>query len=280
MQLKFKKAGIVVKPHCEVIAYLEAAIGFLEKIGVKVILERIAAELIGLDSSIDRAEIASRSDIIILIGGDGTFLSVAKHAVDQGIPVVGFNLGTLGFLTELNKEDLEKNLELIFLGHPRINQRKLLHIDYNGKSYIALNDVVIGKGNISRIIRVRLEINGYDVADVGADGLIVSTPTGSTAYSLASGGPIVTPKVNGIIITPISPHSLTFRPLVIPDNSNIKVTLISDIEGYITIDGQMLLSINRNEYFCVRIHEHTLQIIENSTMNYYKLLNEKLKWGS
>lgn len=280
MQLNYKKAGIVVKPHCEVVAYLDAAIRFLEKIGVEVILERIAAELIGYESSIERTEIASQCDIIVLIGGDGTFLSVAKPAVEEKIPVVGFNLGTLGFLTELNKEDLEKNLELIFLGNPRITERKLLNIEFNGKNYIALNDVVIGKGNISRIIRVRLEIDGSDVADVGADGLIVSTPTGSTAYSLASGGPIVTPKVNGIIITPISPHSLTFRPLVIPDNSRVKVTLISDIEGYITIDGQMLLSINRSEYFCVNIYEGTLQMVENSAMNYYKLLNEKLKWGS
>jgi NAD+ kinase len=279
MQSKFKKAGIVVKPHQEVIVYLEETIRTLEKFHVEPVLEKIAAELIGKRSDIERENIASLCDIIILIGGDGTFLSIAKQAVEAGIPVAGFNLGTLGFLTELHKEDLEKNMERIFFGQPDISHRKLLKIDYKNETYIALNDIVAGKGNIARIIKLQLQINNMPVSEISADGLIISTPTGSTAYSLSAGGPIVTPKVNGIIITPICPHSLSSRPLVIPDNSMVKVTLITDIDGYITVDGQKLMQMNKDEFFETGIYDKTLQIIESSDMNYYKLLNEKLNWG-
>ncbi len=279
MQLNYKNAGIVAKPNTEVVEYLEKAVTFLEKLGVNVVLEKIAADLVGKKGSIRREEIADHSDIIILIGGDGTFLSVAKEAVEKGIPVAGFNMGTLGFLTELNKEDIEKKLEQVFLDTPRVSERKLLNIRYKGQTYIALNDVVSGKGNIARIIKLHLCIDNLNVAEVSADGLIVATPTGSTAYSLAAGGPIVSPKVNGMIITPICPHSLTFRPLVVPDNSVIRVTLMTDIEGFLTVDGQMVIPMNKEDYFEAGIHDKKLKMIESPDINYYKLLNEKLNWG-
>lgn len=279
MRLNYKNAGIVAKPNTEVVEYLEKSVTFLEKLGVNVVLEKIAADLIGKKGSIPREEIADHSDIIILIGGDGTFLSVAKEAVEKGIPVAGFNMGTLGFLTELNKEDIEKKLEQVFLETPRISERKLLKILYKDQTYIALNDVVSGKGNIARIIKLHLCIDNLNVAEVSADGLIVATPTGSTAYSLAAGGPIVSPKVNGMIITPICPHSLTFRPLVVPDNSVMRVTLMTDIEGYITVDGQMVIPMNKEDYFEVSLHDKKLKMIESPDINYYKLLNEKLNWG-
>ncbi|UCH96968.1 MAG: NAD(+)/NADH kinase [Candidatus Aminicenantes bacterium] len=275
----YKKAGIVVKPHDEVIAYLERTIEILKEFRVQVLLEEIAARLIGGHSDISREDIGSHADIIILIGGDGTFLSVAKQAVDSRIPVAGFNLGSLGFLTELKKENLEKNLKNIFFGQPKISHRKILEIEYKEKKYTALNDVVVGKGNIARIIKMQLEIDASYVAEVSADGLIISTPTGSTAYSLAAGGPIVTPKVNGLIITPICPHSLTFRPLVIPDNSKVKVTLIYSTQSFITVDGQKVLPMETGDFFTASMYSKTLQMVENSQLNYFKLLNEKLNWG-
>lgn len=280
MKLKFKKAGIVVKPHNNVTSHLKRAYETLKELKVEIILEKIAANLLNLKSDIPREKIADYSDIIILIGGDGTFLSVAKQAVENQIPIAGFNLGTLGFLTELNKDLVDTYLHQIFYGKLRISERKLLEIDFKGKKYIALNDVVASKGNISRIIKLLLEINKLRVSEIRADGLIISTPTGSTAYSLSAGGPIVTPDVKGIIVTPICPHSFTFRPIIIPDNSQIKVKLLSDTNGvYLTIDGQEVIPMLVNDIFKVNIYNKKLKIIESIDMNYYKLLSEKLNWG-
>lgn len=280
LNLNYKRAGIVVKPHQEVNLYVKRTIEILEGWGVNVILESIAAGLIGESSDIDRENIAASADIIILIGGDGTFLSVARQAVNNQIPVAGFNLGTLGFLTELKKEHLEESLKDIFFGAPKISRRKVLEMDYKGDHFLTLNDVVAGKGHIARIIRLQLEIDHSYVCEVGGDGLIISTPTGSTAYSLSSGGPIVSPQVNGIIITPICPHSLTFRPLVIPDTSMVKVTLISESKSFITVDGQHVLPMTTGDSFEARIASQTLQMVESGEMNYFRLLNEKLNWGS
>jgi NAD+ kinase len=277
--LNYKKAGIVVKPHDEVIPYLENTLEILRSFQVEVALEDIAARLIGSNSDISRENIGASADIIILIGGDGTFLSVAGQAVENQVPVAGFNLGSLGFLTELKKENLEVNLRNIFYGQPKISQRKMLGIDYKGKQYTALNDVVVGKGSIARIIKMCLEIDASYVAEVGGDGLIISTPTGSTAYSLAAGGPIVTPHVNGIIVTPICPHSLTFRPLVIPGDSKVKVTLIYGTESFLTVDGQKVIPLDTGDFFTAAVLDKTLPMVENSQLNYFKLLNEKLNWG-
>lgn len=277
--VNYKKAGIVVKPHDEVIPYLENTIEILKSFQVEVVLEEIAARLIGSNSNISRENIGAYAEIIILIGGDGTFLSVAKQAVENQVPVAGFNLGSLGFLTELKKENLEANLRNIFYGQPKISQRKMLEIDYKGKQYTALNDVVVGKGSIARIIKICLEIDASYVAEIGGDGLIISTPTGSTAYSLAAGGPIVAPHVKGIVVTPICPHSLTFRPLVIPDDSKVKVTLLYGTESFLTVDGQKVIPLDTGDFFTASVLDKTLPMVENSQLNYFKLLNEKLNWG-
>jgi NAD+ kinase len=275
----YKKAGIVVKPHNDVIPYLEKAMEIIRSFQVEVVLEETAARLIGKNSDISRENIGTHADIIILIGGDGTFLSVAKQAVENQVPVAGFNLGSLGFLTELKKENLEANLRNIFYGQPKISQRKMLEIDYKGQQYAALNDVVVGKGSIARIIKLCLEIDDYYVAEISGDGLIISTPTGSTAYSLSAGGPIVTPHVKGIVVTPICPHSLTFRPLVIPDDSKVKVTLIYGTESFLTVDGQKVIPLDTGDFFTAGVLEKTLPMVENGHLNYFKLLNEKLNWG-
>lgn len=280
MQLKYKKAGIVVKPHNGVVFYLKRAIDILERLEVEVILEQIAADLIGAAGNIPREEIARRSDIIILIGGDGTFLSVATQAVEAQIPVGGFNLGNLGFLTELNKDLMEESLRDIFHGQPKISDRKLLQIDFKGERHLALNDVVVNKGNIARLVKLRLDIDDHHVAEVSGDGLIISTPTGSTAYSLASGGPIVTPHVKGTVITPICPHSLTFRPFIVPDESKIAVKLESEnTEVFITVDGQTVLPMEAGDSYEVSLHNRKLKMIVSKSLNYFKLLNEKLNWG-
>lgn len=280
MELRYKRAGLIVKPHHDVKSYLEQSISILSEYGVEVVLEKIAADLVQKKSDVAREKIAECTDIVILIGGDGTFLSVAPHVVEKGIPVAGFNLGTLGFLTELKKEMLSESLEKIFYQDLPVQERKLLEVDFQGDKYIALNDVVASKGSIARIIKLSLKIDGNDVAEVSGDGIIVSTPTGSTAYSLSAGGPVITPDVNGIVITPICPHSLTFRPLVVPDRSRIKVQLLSKkAEVYVTIDGQTVIPMSLGEQFEAWLYHKRLKIIASPEINYFKLLSEKLNWG-
>ena len=278
--MKFKKAAIVAKPHQDVVHYLRETIAVLDEYEIGYTLEKTAAQLLQSQEYCTRDEIARQADLIIVLGGDGTFLSIARQAVEAQVPVAGFNLGTLGFLTAMKKEALAEGLKLIFSGQAGISRRKLLQIDFNTQVYTALNDVVINKGTIARIVNLLLKIDGDTVAEVKGDGLILSTPTGSTAYSISAGGPIISPEVNGIVITPICPHSLTFRPLVVPDNAVISVQLLTPhMDTYVTIDGQTALPFNFEDVLSVKIYPKQLLMLVAPGTNYYKLLNEKLNWG-
>jgi len=196
------------------------------------------------------------------------------------VPVAGFNLGTLGFLTAMKKESLAEGLGQILSGRAALSYRKLLQVDFKEATYTALNDVVVNKGTIARIVKLLLTIDGETVAEVKGDGLILSTPTGSTAYSISAGGPIVSPEVNGIVITPICPHSLTFRPLVVPDASEVSVRLQTPhMDTYVTIDGQTALPIHFEETLRARIYSKQLPILVAPGTSYFKMLYDKLNWG-
>lgn len=276
----FRKAGIVAKPHQEVLLYLRRTTEILDKLKIPYFLDQTAGELLQSGRSFKREEIAAMSDVLIVLGGDGTFLSIARQAVEAGIPVAGFNLGTLGFLTELKKESLENCLTDIFGGKARIAERKLLEIRFKGGTYIALNDAVVNKGTIARILKILLTINGDTVTEIKSDGMIVSTPTGSTAYSLSAGGPIVSPLINGIVITPICPHSLTFRPLVVADHSLIGLKLLTPhMDVYLTIDGQTVIPFNFEDMVEIGTCPRKLRMIVSSETNYFELLCGKLHWG-
>ncbi|MBN2344862.1 MAG: NAD(+)/NADH kinase [Candidatus Aminicenantes bacterium] len=278
--MKFSKAAIVAKPHEGVAQYLQQAISVLEEYGLAYVLEKTAAELLRRPSFCVREDIAAQADLIVVLGGDGTFLSVARQAAEAQVPVAGFNLGTLGFLTAMKKEKLAEELGLILEGRAVVSRRKLLQVDFKGRSHTALNDVVVNKGTIARIIKLLLTIDGTTVAEVKADGLILSTPTGSTAYSISAGGPIVSPEVNGIVITPICPHSLTFRPLVVPDASKISVQLLTPhMDTFVTVDGQMAMPFNFEESIQVRTHHKPLSMLLAPGTSYFRLLYEKLNWG-
>jgi len=278
--MKYKKAAIVAKPHQDVVRYLHQAISVLNEHGIGHILEKTAAQLLQSREFCAREDIALHADLIIVLGGDGTFLSIARQAVDAQVPVAGFNLGTLGFLTAMKKEVLAEGLRDIFSGKAEISRRKLLQIDFNGQMVTALNDVVINKGTIARIVKLLIKINGSAVAEVKGDGIILSSPTGSTAYSISAGGPIVSPEVNGIIITPICPHALTFRPLVIPDDALISVQLLTPhMDTVVTIDGQTALPFQFEDVLNLKIYPKLLTMLAAPGINYYKLLNEKLNWG-
>jgi NAD+ kinase len=280
MPTPFKLAAIVAKPHQDVVHFLRQAIALLDEHGVGHVLEKTAAQLLHCPDYCEREDVAARADLIIVLGGDGTFLSIARQAVEAQVPVAGFNLGTLGFLTAMKKEFLAEGLGHIFGGRAVVSRRKLLQVDFRGQTYTALNDVVINKGTIARIVKLLLAINGDTVAEMKGDGVILATPTGSTAYSISAGGPIVSPEVNGIVITPICPHSLTFRPLVVPDGARVTVQLLTPhMDTYVTIDGQTVLPFNHEDAIRVSIYPKQLPMLVAPGTNYFSLLYEKLNWG-
>jgi NAD+ kinase len=280
MPSTFKKAAIVAKPHQDVALYLRQAIDVLDRHGVAHVLEKTAAQLLQCNEYCERDEVAAAADLIVVLGGDGTFLSIARQAVEAQVPVAGFNLGTLGFLTAMKKEGLEEGLGHILAGRGELSRRKLLQVAFQGREYVALNDVVINKGTIARIVKLLLKIDGGTVAEVKGDGLIIATPTGSTAYSISAGGPIISPEVNGVVITSICPHSLTFRPLVVPDSCAISVQLLTPhMDTFLTIDGQTALPIGFAETVAMKICPRQLLMLAAPGTSYYHMLYEKLNWG-
>jgi NAD+ kinase len=227
----------------------------------------------------------TRYDLVIVLGGDGTLMSTAR-AQRHGVPILGVNLGGLGFLTEINRGELYPCLVEILAGRCATEPRSLLDVELQRPggstlSYKALNDVVITKSALARIIDLRIEVDGRLVARYRSDGLILSTPTGSTAYNLSAGGPIVYPSLPVIVLTPICPHTLTHRPLVVPESSLVEVRLETpDEEVYLTIDGQEGTTLEPNDRVRVRSSQVHANLVRISGRSFYDSLRSKLRWGS
>ena len=235
--------------------------------------------------SIKREEIPTDIEMIIVLGGDGTLLSVARQVWNKNIPILGVNLGGLGFLTEITLDELYPVLEKVLRNDFEINEREVLNagVIRNGKrivEFIVLNDAVINKGALARIIDLETTINGEYLSTFRSDGLIISTPTGSTAYNLSAGGPIVYPSLHTIIITPICPHTLTIRPIIIPDDVKIRALLKSrDEEVTLTLDGQQGFTLEFEDVVEVGKAEGRILLIKSPYRQYFELLRKKLKWG-
>jgi NAD+ kinase len=235
--------------------------------------------------SIKREEIPSDIEMIVVLGGDGTLLSVARQVWNKNIPILGVNLGGLGFLTEITLDELYPVLERVLRNDFEINEREVLNagVIRNGKrivEFIVLNDAVINKGALARIIDLETTINGAYLSTFRSDGLIISTPTGSTAYNLSAGGPIVYPSLHTIIITPICPHTLTIRPIIIPDDVRIRALLKSrDEEVTLTLDGQQGFALEFEDVVEVGKAEGRILLVKSPYRHYFELLREKLKWG-
>jgi NAD+ kinase len=236
---------------------------------------------------VPKEKMVDRADLIVVTGGDGTFLSIARLMRTRSVPVMGINMGQLGFLTEIKKTEAIESLGQIMDGIPPvINERALLEVTLRRKNKIifqgpVVNDAVISKGAIARIIGLQIAVNSKWVHNIRADGIIVSTPTGSTAYSLAAGGPIIEPSLSAVLLTPICPHSLTQRPLVIPDHSEIQICL-NHRPGHVllTLDGQDAVDMSEDDIVTVRrFKKHSLKLISSPTRDYFSLLREKLKFG-
>ena len=224
-------------------------------------------------------------DLIISLGGDGTLLRAARLAAVGDIPVFGVNLGGLGFLTQIGIDDLGKSLEKLYQGRYFLDERMMLSCTVKRKKeeikkFTALNDVVIGKGAFARIICLATYVNNDYVITYSADGLVVSTSTGSTAYSLSAGGPIVNPNINSIILTPICPHTLSARPFIVGENDQVKITLESSEEKVmVTIDGQEGFILKPKDEVIIKKSDHKAQLITFKEKSFYAILREKLRWS-
>ena len=232
-----------------------------------------------------REDLPAGVDLLIVLGGDGTLLSAARLSADHGVPILAVNLGSMGFLTTVAQDEMYTDLEEIFAGRHRVSERVMLETEIvrNGSTVrrqIVLNDAVLNKAALARIMDLELRVDGEYVTTYKADGLIFSTPTGSTAYSLSAGGPLVYPSVEAFVITPICPHTLTHRPLVVPDSAIIEVNFKSEDEAvFLTLDGQVGIELASAD--CVRMRKATkrLLLVRPSRKTYYEILRSKLKWG-
>ena len=279
---KISRVGVVIKPHAPgiegILAKLDA---FLLKRGIGCVLEKVAAQKLGRSDGLDREKIPGQVDLVVVLGGDGTLLSIAHIAACKRVPVMGVNLGRLGFLTEVPLDEMTLALDAFIGGNEDIvSSRWMLESKFKDGSGLALNDVVINKGALARMIQVTVWIDEREIQTVKADGLIVATPTGSTAYSLSAGGPIIQPYIPGILLTPICPHTLTFRPTVISSDSRIKIQLLtSGEEVFLTLDGQRGSSMVKNDTVEVWRADCELSLVSSPKRNYFDLLQEKLSWG-
>jgi NAD+ kinase len=277
-----RRAGIVIKSHApSVEGILKIVVEYFEGRGVACVLEDAAASKLGRPDGLGRQEIAGASDLIVVLGGDGTLLSVAPAAARAGVPVMGVNLGRLGFLTEIPVSEAVATLDRFLADDAGlVSPRWLLEARTAELSSYCLNDAVITKGAVSRMIELVLGVDGRDVATVKSDGLIVSTPTGSTAYSLSAGGPIVHPRVPAIVVTPICPHTLSFRPLAVPATSSVSVRLLTGGEEvFLTLDGQRVAPMVRDDQVELRKAPFELQLVTSPRRSYYDLVKEKLGWA-
>jgi NAD+ kinase len=286
------RVGIVAKSHLrEATPHLVDIAEWLRARGVQAVFETETAQL--MPASADRAvagksALASGVDMVLVLGGDGTLLSMADciGEASSGIPILGVNFGSLGFLTEITLPELYPSLEAALDGRAHVENRMMLRstTERDGRTLarlIALNDAVITKTARSRMIDLSVSVGDEFVTRVKADGLIIATPTGSTAYNLAAGGPIVHPNVDALILTPIAPHTLTNRPVVIPATSAVRVqpNMEERDEVFVTFDGQAGFQLQAGDEITVRRAETPLRLIRPSTRSYFEVLRTKLKWG-
>lgn len=287
-----RRIGLVAKRGLAAAAPHLVKVGaWLTERGVVPVVDTDTATLDGLSSyeSCSREDLPKRVDLVLVLGGDGTLLGMAGRIGAAGvtIPILGVNFGRLGFLTEITLEELFPALEAALEGRAHIHERRLLRArtiaaGVERDNVLALNDVVVTRGAISRVVELAILVNGAFVTRVKGDGVILASPTGSTAYNLAASGPIVHPDVDAIVLTPIAPHALANRPIVIPGTAAIDVTPIDDgrrPEVFATFDGQTGHALNPGELVRVTRAEQPVRLVSSATRSYFDTLREKLGWG-
>lgn len=281
-----KKIAVFAKlhdPRCEDVA--GELFSWLKERGYEPLVESHLARHMNCPG-FDAGDIPEHADLVVVLGGDGTLISTVRTLGERNVPVLAVNLGSLGFITEITLDELYPALEKCLSGDFRISERLMLQavVERDNRemaSHLVLNDVVINKGALARIVDLKTRVNCFDLTTFKADGLIISTPTGSTGYSLSAGGPIITPSMNCIVITPICPHTLTNRPIVIDDDSLVTVTVKSlDDEGvFLTLDGQVGLELKSGDVIHVCRSRHSARLVISERRDYFEILRTKLKWG-
>jgi NAD+ kinase len=281
------RVGIVAKPDApRAQGVILQLLPWLADRGRAVVFEKETADLVPVvvGASASKAELPGQVDLLIVLGGDGTLLSMARAVGDLGVPLLGVNLGGLGFLTATTLEEMFPALEAYLGGRMAIEERMLLaaRVIRNGQplcEYAALNDVVITKAAMSRIIDLSVSVEGRYATAYRADGLIISTPTGSTAYSLSAGGPILFPTMDAVVLTPICSHTLTNRPIVVPGTDRIEVTLLADQEVMATMDGQVGVGLREGDTVEIRKAASRIRLVRFPQKDFFSVLRTKLKWG-
>lgn len=287
-----KRIGIVLKPHQpEALRTICELVEWLAERDIKVVggpeleRERIEHQTGCAVDEVSTDRLASDVDLMLVLGGDGTMIATARTIGNQEIPVIGVNYGGLGYLAEFRIEELYTGLEAVLSGNYRLDKRMMLDVELRREDAVldrsrVLNDVVINKSALARIIEIETHFNGQFVNSFRSDGLIVSTPTGSTAYNLSAGGPMIFPSMNAVVITPICPFTLSNRPIVVPDNSEIELRLKTDHEEVaLTLDGQVGFPLKIGDVVVIRKSRTTFNLVQPSNRNYFDVLRDKLRWG-
>ncbi|HEY8559702.1 MAG TPA: NAD(+)/NADH kinase [Pyrinomonadaceae bacterium] len=283
---QIKHVGVVVKPNhreawetaCELSDWLKAR-------GIKLIGSPHEEDEICPIEKVGAQEFQNKADLIVVLGGDGTMISTARLVGNREALVLGINYGSLGYLTEFRIEEMFPALEKILKGDYEIDRRVMLEVEHHRGSELlgqgrVLNDVVINKAVLARIIEIDVSLDSLFVNNFRADGLIVATPTGSTAYNLSAGGPIVYPSMNAVVLTPICPFTLTNRPIVMPDTAEINLRLTNESDGVVlTLDGQIGYQMQTGDCVSIRKSALTFNLVQPPNRNYFDVLRNKLKWG-
>jgi NAD+ kinase len=286
MNRDIRRIGIIAKPKLTTVStVVHQLIEWCAGRQIQTLLDKDTAPFVDQTDGLERYDLVAASDLIVVLGGDGTLLSVARVLDSHSVPILAVNFGSLGFLTEITLEEMFATLENVLAGKATTQARMMIDVSVlrEGRcfeEYRALNDAVLTKGALARIIDIDVNIDDQFVATYKADGLIVSTPTGSTAYALSAGGPIVYPTLGAMLVTPIASHTLTFRALVVPDGVTIEMGLKATQESvYLTVDGQIGLALKGEDRIRVRQSAIALELVESSNKNFFDILRRKLKWG-
>ncbi|MFL6256696.1 MAG: NAD(+)/NADH kinase [Pyrinomonadaceae bacterium] len=291
-KLEVRRVGVLVKPNqpealqtiCRLVEWCSAH-GIKVAGGPRLRRDEIEAETGCAVESLSHEELVRAADLVVVLGGDGTMIGAARMVGEAETPVLGVNFGTLGYLADFTIDDMLPALELVLAGDYTIDRRLMLAatVERGGKQLMrdrVLNDVVISKSALARIVEIETYIDKKFVNRFRADGLIISTPTGSTAYNLSAGGPVIYPSMNAVVITPICPHTLSNRPLVVPDDAEFELTLKTPREEVaLTLDGQVGMPLEYEDRVTVRKSRTGFNLIQAHTRNYFDVLRNKLKWG-
>jgi NAD+ kinase len=282
-----RAAGIISKPVCEMVSsVVPPLLEWLRAHGIEAYVDKETQDCIDpRGSSVPREQLAKKVDLLIVLGGDGTLLSAARVLHGHRVPILAVNLGGLGFLTSVTLDELYPLLDQVLAGKHEISERMMLeaeivHEGVRGERQSALNDAVITKAALARMLEFDVHVNGNHIGRYRADGLIVATPTGSTAYSLAAGGPIVHPDIDAFLITPICPHTLSNRPLVVPDSARVEINFEATQEPvYLTLDGQIGVQLQAKDRVVIMKSSSKVYLIRPPRKNYFEILRNKLRWG-